>query len=81
MQCMVTQPVNENQGERVDVIRTASEEDWGVFLRKFKRCVSPGKSTVETAPLCARRGLNSVPSLSPYQNQPERGFRALQLLD
>jgi len=30
-----------NWGERVDDVRTASEETWGVFLREFKRwCTS-----------------------------------------
>ena len=30
-----------NWGERVDDVRTASEEGWGMFLREFKRwCAS-----------------------------------------
>ncbi len=43
-------------GERVDVIRTASEEAWGVFLREFTRwCVSDNaRALLGKAPQRAR---------------------------
>ena len=46
----------------------------------FRIVQAIGAAEGETTPLCARGGLNSVPSPSPYQNQPQKAPLALQLL-
>ena len=49
MQRIVAQNVKESQGERVDDVRTSSDEAWGVFLREFKRwCASDDARTLLT---------------------------------
>ena len=71
MQRIITQSVHESQGERVDVIRTAPEEAWSVFLREFTRwCASEEVHNPACVPVIPENKNRAAPSKT-YQFKVE----------